>query len=60
MTEKLALDENDLYDLYSVLVDATTAASTGNPNDTAKYAAEAKEMVKELHDKAEVVDVGDS
>lgn len=39
----------DLFDLYSALEDATTAASTGDPNTVSKKAAEAKRMVLDIH-----------
>jgi hypothetical protein len=48
MSEKLVVDEKELYDLYSTLADATTAASTGDTNSVAKHSAEAKDKVIEI------------
>lgn len=51
--KELVVTFSELYDLYSTLSDATTAASTGDPNTVSKKAAEAKDMVLDIHDAAE-------
>ena len=40
--------DDTLYELYCTLADATTAASTGDPNTCAEKAAEAKRAVMAL------------
>lgn len=52
MTKRLIVDEDELYEVYSTLADATEAASTGDPNTVAKKAREAKEQVLMLRDSA--------
>ncbi|MFC7323281.1 hypothetical protein ACFQMF_01675 [Halorubrum rutilum] len=52
MPEPIVIDERELQELYSDLADATTAAATGNPNECASKAADAKERVLELHENA--------
>jgi len=49
MSETIEIPEQELKELYGTLSDATTAASTGDPNECAKKAAEAKEQVLEMH-----------
>jgi len=50
MSEKTAeIPENDVYEVYSLLSDATEAAATGNPNECASKASDAKAKVLELH-----------
>ncbi len=57
MNEKqLIVDEQRLYDLYSKLDDATTAASTGDPNECARLASEAKDDVLQIHKDSEALD----
>jgi hypothetical protein len=48
----LAIKEDDLYEVYSLLADATEAASMGDPNECASKAAAAKERVIEIREKA--------
>jgi len=48
MSDTIEVDERELQELYSILADATEAASTGDPNTCAEKAAEAKERVLEL------------
>jgi hypothetical protein len=48
----LEVPETDLYELYSLLADATTAAATGNPNGCASLASAAKEKLTEIHEEA--------
>ena len=48
--ETIEIPEEQLYELYSALSDATTAASTGDPNECARLAAEAKELVVSIHE----------
>lgn len=50
--DTVTVPKQDLYDLYSVLADATEAAATGDPNECAAKAAEAKELVLELDKEA--------
>lgn len=52
MSNTLEIDEQDLYEVYSLLADATTAASTGDPNTCASKAADAKDKVMEIHEEA--------
>jgi hypothetical protein len=52
MPESIVIDEGELQALYSDLADATEAAATGNPNECASKAADAKERVLELHENA--------
>jgi len=49
-TEVVQVPEEELYELYSTLADATTAASTGDPNECARLASNAKEQVKQIHE----------
>ena len=46
--DTIEVDRDEMYELYSILSDATTAASTGDPNTCAAKAAEAKRYVTEL------------
>ena len=46
--------EQELYELYSTLADATSAAATGNKNGCAKHAAEAKRHALELHEECNI------
>jgi len=46
--ETTKVPRSDLYELYSLLADATEAAATGDPNECAAKAAEAKEFVVAL------------
>jgi hypothetical protein len=52
MTNPIVIDEDDLEDVYLDLVDATEAAATGNPNECASKAADAKAQVLDLHENA--------
>jgi hypothetical protein len=52
MSEKenvIEIPEQKLKELYGTLSEATTAASTGDPNECSRLASEAKEQVKNLH-----------
>ena len=49
--ETIEIPESELQDLYSTLADATTAASTGDPNGCAAKAADAKETVLEWRER---------
>lgn len=51
MSEQIdyVVSESDLYDVYSLLADATTAASTGDTNECASKAAEAKRKLEAAH-----------
>lgn len=52
--EKLLLvPETDLYEVYSLLADATEAAAAGNPNGCASLASDAKEKVTNIHKEAD-------
>jgi hypothetical protein len=46
----LEVPDDDLYDVYKLLAEATMAAAAGNPNKCASLAADAKERVMEIHD----------
>lgn len=49
MTEEVCtIPEQELYEVYRILADATEAAATGDPNTCASKASDAKERVKEL------------
>jgi hypothetical protein len=54
--KELVIDEADLYELYNLLADATEAAATGDPNECASLASDAKEKVKQMHAECEVLD----
>lgn len=49
-TDTIEIPESELQELHSTLVDATTAASTGDPNECARLAAEAKRKVVSIHE----------
>jgi hypothetical protein len=51
----LEVPETDLYELYSLLADATTAAADSNPNGCASLASDAKQKVSDIHEDAETV-----
>lgn len=57
MTEQTMLEvsETDLYELYSLLADATEAAAAGNPNGCASLASDAKEKLMDIHEEADEV-----
>jgi len=48
----LVTTEQDLYDVYNLLAEATQSAATGDTNKCASLAADAKERVKEIHQTA--------
>ena len=56
MGDQIVIDEDDLEDVYLDLVDATGAASQGNPNECASKAADAKEQVLAIHEEAETLE----
>jgi len=43
------IPKEELQKVYSLLADATDAAATGDPNECASKAADAKERVVALH-----------
>jgi hypothetical protein len=49
-SDTIEIPEDELQDLYSTLADATSAAATGQTNRCASLAADAKQMVLELHE----------
>ena len=53
MSDKLVIDEDRLFEVYSKLSDATTAASTGDPNECARLASEAKDDLVAIREAAE-------
>jgi len=57
MSEQIdfVVSESDLYDVYSLLADATTAASTGDTNECASKAAEAKRKLEAVHEDGELL-----
>jgi len=57
MSEQIdyVVSESDLYDVYSLLTDATTAASTGDTNECASKAAEAKRKLEAVHEDGELL-----
>jgi hypothetical protein len=44
------VSEADLYEVYSLLADATDAAAAGEPNECASKAADAKEQLMAVHE----------
>lgn len=50
-----AVSEDELYELYSLLADATTAASTGDPNECAAKASEARKKVLNIREEADEI-----
>jgi hypothetical protein len=57
MTDETTLEvpETDLYEVYSLLADATEAAAAGDSNGCASLASDAKEKVMEIHREADEV-----
>jgi hypothetical protein len=54
MTEPdLRISESELYELYSMLADATQAAANGDPNECASKAADAKDKVVAIRENGE-------
>ena len=51
----LAVSEDDLYELYGLLANATDAAALGDPNECAAKAAEARKRVLDIHDEADEI-----
>jgi hypothetical protein len=51
----LLVPESDLFEVYSLLADATDAAATGDPNRCASLASDAKEKVVEVRNEADQV-----
>ena len=56
MGDQIVIDEDDLEDVFLDLVDATGAASQGNPNECASKAADAKERVLTIHEEADTLE----
>jgi len=54
--KQLMVNEQRLYDLYSKLSEATTAASTGDPNECARLASEAKDDLVQIREESEVLE----
>ena len=54
--KQLIVDEQRLYELYSKLSEATTAASTGDPNECARLASEAKDDLVQIREESEVLE----
>jgi len=54
--KQLIVDEQRLYELYSKLTEATTAASTGDPNECARLASEAKDDLVQIREESEVLE----
>ena len=52
MANPIVIDEDALEETYRDLADATEAAATGNPNECASKATDAKERVLEIHENA--------
>ena len=50
--EMIEVPERNLFEVYSRLGDATTAAAMGNFNDCASLASDAKEKLSEIHKEA--------
>ena len=47
--------EADLYEVYSLLADATDAAATGDTNECASKASDAKKKLKEVHEDGDLL-----
>lgn len=45
----LEIPEDELFDVYDVLADATSAAAGGNPNECVAKTKEARRMVEGLY-----------
>lgn len=56
--ERLVVYEDDLRDLYALLSDATEAAATGDPNTCASKAADAKDLLADIHHNATPLEEG--
>ena len=54
--KQLMVNEQRLYELYSKLSEATTAASTGDPNECARLASEAKDDLVQIREESEVLE----
>ena len=59
MSDRIVIDEDDLEDVFSDLVDATSAAAHGDPNKCASRAADAKDRVLEIHSEAQPLEETD-
>ena len=59
MPNPIVIDEDVLEDVYRDLADATEAAATGDSNECASKAADAKERVLELHENATTLEETD-
>jgi len=57
MSNELLVEEKQLYELYSILADATEAASTGDPNTVSSKAAEAKDKVVKIREDSQPAEV---
>jgi hypothetical protein len=49
-SDTIEIPERELQELYSTLADATSAAATGRRNECASLAADAKQMVLDMHE----------
>jgi len=54
----LRIPEEELYELYETLADATEAAACGDPNTCASLSSDAKEKVVEIRKNAESLEDG--
>jgi len=54
--ERYVVDERALYEVYSLLADATQAAATVDSNACASLASDAKEAVKDLHREGQLLE----
>ena len=49
------VDESELYEVYSLLADATDAAAEGNPNKCASKASDAKDKLLSVHENGKLL-----
>jgi len=50
--DTIEIPEQDLYEVYSLLADATDAAAAGDRNECASLASDAKQKVLNIHSEA--------
>jgi len=54
------VSESELYEVYSLLADATDAASMGDPNQCASKASDAKEQLEKVHQEGKLLNEVDN
>ena len=51
--DRYVIDERELYEAFRLTAEATEAAATGDPNECASKAADAKAKLLEIHQDGE-------